>query len=290
MLSDVSHDGDHQPPFTCDKRPIRAVRGWQALVTLADAVIYIPTHDAASTIGEVLDRIPLEIRSTVGEILVIDNASKDGTGDLVARYAMAAGLTNLVVLRNRTDRGYGGSQKQAYARCIERGYRCVAMLHGDAQYAPELIEEVLGPVLTGRADLVFGSRMRGAPLQGGMRIHRYLGNRGLTLLQNLVLGTRLSEFHSGYRAYSTDALRRIPFERLTSDFHFDTEIIILLLEHGGRIAEIPIPTRYGAERSHVNVWRYGADVVVTTLSYYLHKRGIRRSANWSRILAEPSDQ
>jgi hypothetical protein len=110
-----------------------------------------------------------------------------------------------------------------------------------------------------------------------------LGNRALTTFQNIFLGTRLSEFHSGYRVYSVEALKKVPFERLSSDYHFDTEIIILFVRHGLRIAERPIPTHYGDEENYVNIWKYGLDVLVTTASYFLHRIGIRKSRNWTRI-------
>lgn len=252
---------------------------------MKDVAIYIPAFNAATTIRKVLDRIPADLLRGVAEILIVDNHSTDGTDVIVNEYAEANGLDNVNLLRTPENLGYGGSQKLAYRHCIQQQYACVAMLHGDAQYAPELIGSLLDPVLGGAADLVFGSRMRGRPLAGGMPIHRFIGNRALTAVQNRLLGTRLSEFHSGYRAFSVDSLRQIPFERLSSAFHFDTEVMILMLEHGLRIAEVPIPTHYGEEKSNVNVWRYGIDVLVTTLSFALHKRGLRRSANWSRILA-----
>jgi hypothetical protein len=158
------------------------------------------------------------------------------------------------------------------------------MLHGDAQYAPELVGELIEPILEGKADMIFGSRMSGHPLKGGMPLHRYLGNRALTTFQNIFLGTRMSEFHSGYRVYSVDALKKIPFERLSSDYHFDTEIIILFIRNQLRISERPIPTHYGDEKNYVNIWKYGLDVLITTTSYFLHRIGLRKSRNWKRII------
>ena len=251
---------------------------------LDKVAIYIPAFNAAATLPRVLERIPERLRSHVAEIFVIDNHSPDNTHLVVVGFKHAHHVHNLEVIRNEENVGYGGSQKIAYKRCIERGYKCVAMLHGDAQYAPELLEPLIAPVLEGKADMVFGSRMGGNPLDGGMPVHRYLGNRFLTTVQNRALGSHLSEFHSGYRVYSVEALAKVPFERLSSDYHFDTEIIILFVDQGLRIAEMPIPTHYGDEKNYVNVWRYGRDVLVTTFSYVLHRRGLRRSANWGRIL------
>lgn len=136
------------------------------------------------------------------------------------------------------------------------------MLHGDARYVPEIIGDLLTPILAGEADMVFGSRMSGDPRKGGMPLIRYLGNRVLTGLQNRALGTKISEFQSGYRVYSVDALRKVPFERLSSDYHFDTEILILFVDRGLRIAEQPIPflhtmvTRRTTLTSGSTGWRY----------------------------------
>lgn len=246
--------------------------------------IFIPAFNAASTLGKVLDRIPAHLKHQVAEVFVIDNNSTDNTHLVVVDYREKHGLHNLEVIRNPVNVGYGGSQKIAYRRCIERGYGCVAMLHGDAQYAPELLETLIEPVLNGQADMMFGSRMSGHPLRGGMPLIRYLGNRALTMVQNFVLGTSLSEFHSGYRVFSVEALKQIPFEKFSSDYHFDTEMIILFHDRGLRIAELPIPTYYGDEKNYVNIWHYGWKVLVTTVTYFLHRKSLRSSANWRRIL------
>ena len=252
--------------------------------------IYIPAYNAAETLPRVLDRIPTRLKQRVAEILVIDNDSADNTHVVALDYKRFHHLDNLCVIRNPRNVGYGGSQKIAYRRCVEKGYQCVAMLHGDAQYAPELLETLIEPVAQGQADLLFGSRMQGRPLAGGMPLHRYCGNRLLTGVQNRLLGMSLSEFHSGYRVFSVPALRQIHFERLSSDYHFDTEIIILMVNRGLHIAERPIPTHYGNEKNYVNVWRYGLDVLVTTVTYFLHQKGWRHSRNWARILAPLPDK
>lgn len=246
--------------------------------------IYIPAYNAAATLPKVLDRIPAHLKETVAEVFVVDNDSEDDTSAVAHAYKAQHGIDKLEVIRNPRNLGYGGSQKIAYRRCIEKGYTAVAMLHGDAQYAPELLETLIAPVAEGKADMVFGSRMSGHPLKGGMPVHRYAGNRVLTIIQNLLLGTRLSEFHSGYRVYSVKALEGIPFDRFASDYHFDTEIIVLFSHLGLRIQEMPIPTHYGEEKNYVNIWSYGTHVLRTTLSYFLHRMGWRRSRNWSRIL------
>ena len=220
------------------------------------------------------------------KILIVDNASTDETSLLALDYKETQNQKNIEVIRNKTNLGYGGSQKLAYQRAIEKGYDAVAMLHGDAQYAPEYLENLLNPILQGEADMIFGSRIAGDPLKGGMPWIRYLGNRFLTGLQNRLTGASLTEYHSGYRVYSTEALKKLNFESLSSDYHFDTEIIILFIEENLRIKEIPIPTHYGDEDCHVNIWKYGMDVVVTTLSYFLYRKGVYHSKNWSRILKD----
>lgn len=248
--------------------------------------IYIPAYNAALTLPRVLDRIPATIRGEVQEILVIDNHSADNTHLIALEIKKEQNIHNLQVIRNERNEGYGGSQKIAYQYCIDKGFHGVAMLHGDAQYAPEYLETLLEPIIRGEADMVFGSRFTGDPLKGGMPVHRYWGNRVLTTIQNLLLGTKLSEFHSGYRIYSVAALKKIPFQRFSSDYHFDTEIIIAMADKKQRIKELPIPTHYGDEENYVNIWKYGMDVLVTTFSYFLHRRGWRKSRNWSRIFGE----
>jgi glycosyltransferase involved in cell wall biosynthesis len=252
------------------------------------SAIYIPAFNAATTLPKVLERIPQILVDSVEEIFVVDNNSPDNTHLVAVGYRAEEGMHNLQVIRNEENVGYGGSQKIAYSRCIERGYKFVAMLHGDAQYAPEYLEHLMEPIINGEADMVFGSRMLGDPVKGGMPLHRYLGNKFLTFVQNRLLGSNLSEFHSGYRVYSVEALAKVPFENLSSDYHFDTEIIILFVHHHLRIAERPIPTHYGDEENYVNIWRYGMDVLVTTGTYLLHRLGWRRSRNWTRILGDAS--
>ncbi len=248
------------------------------------AAIYIPAYNAALTLPSVLERIPTSVRDSVAEILVIDNHSSDNTSAVTLTFKEKAGFGHIHLIRNEKNEGYGGSQKLAYRRAIENGYIAIAMLHGDAQYASELVGELIQPILNGEADMIFGSRMKGHPLKGGMPLHRFLGNRVLTTFQNIFLGTSLSEFHSGYRVYSVEALKKVPFELLSSNYHFDTEIIILFIRNKLRISERTIPTHYGDEENYVNIWKYGLDVLITTTSYFLHRIGVRRSRNWTRIL------
>ncbi|MCX6955660.1 MAG: bifunctional glycosyltransferase/class I SAM-dependent methyltransferase [Verrucomicrobia bacterium] len=227
------------------------------------ALIFIVAYYAESTILKVLDRIPaLEGYDT--EVLLIDDCSGDAT------YAISDGLRRLgtykhklTVLTNPVNQGYGGNQKLGYHYAIEQGFDYVALLHGDAQYAPEMLPDMFAPLAAGTADVVLGSRMLtpGDARKGGMPFYKWVGNKILTSYQNFILRSSLAEFHTGYKAYTTAVLRRIPFELNSNVFHFDTEIIIQFLRARARITEIPIPTHYGNEICRVDGVRYAWDVV-----------------------------
>lgn len=241
--------------------------------------IFIPTYNAAATLPLVIDRIPKQIKNRVREIIVIDNASPDNTYLTAIGYKQQTGLSNLNIIRNKKNLGYGGSQKKAYEYVLDKGYDIVAMLHGDAQYAPELLPELLKPVEDGKYDIVFGSRMKGSPLDGGMPMYRYIGNKILTKIENYVLGTRLSEYHSGYRIFSTKALRKLDFEKCTDDYHFDTDILIQAKIKRLRIGEVPIPTHYGKESHSPSIKQlvnYSWNILLAMSEYLLHKWGIKK--------------
>jgi len=229
-------------------------------------LVFIVAFHAEKTLQTVLTRIPSSLLDTYEvEILVIDDGSSDRTfeaGDTLRRSATLP--FPLTVLVNPTNQGYGGNQKLGFHYAIQHGFDFVALVHGDGQYAPECLPDLLKPLAAGEADAVFGSRMltKGDARRGGMPLYKFVGNRILTAIQNRLLRSRLSEFHSGYRIYATAALRRVPFHLNTRAFHFDTEIIIQLLGAGLRIRELPIPTYYGDEISRVNGMRYAWDVVV----------------------------
>jgi len=238
--------------------------------------IYIPTYNAGQTLPLVLDRIPEDVKGRVEEIFVVDNASPDNTYLIGVGYKNEKGLRNLNIYKNERNLGYGGSQKFAYRYAIEKGYDIVVMLHGDAQYAPEKIAYLLEPFEKEEADMVFGSRIAGLPLKGGMPLHRFLGNKFLTAVENYVLDWNLSEYHSGFRVFSCAALKQIPFHLCSDYYHFDTEILVQFKVKGLRVIERPIPTHYGDERSYVNLWRYGFSILYSLLEYQLHQMGIKR--------------
>ena len=236
--------------------------------------IFIPAYQHVKTLPWVLDRIPKEIMDIITEVFVIDDASSDNTYLLAKGYKIDRGMKKLNVYKNKKNRGYGGNQKVGYKYAIDQGYDIVIMLHGDGQYAPEVLPRLLKPLLKDKADMVFGSRMRDRPLKGGMPLYKYLGNKFLTVIENLFLGLNLSEYHSGYRLYNCHALNQIPFEKCGDDFHFDTDILIMFKEKGLRIVERPIPTYYADEVSYVNVIPYGLNCLKSVFLYKLHKLGL----------------
>lgn len=245
--------------------------------------IFIPTYNAGSTVPLVIDRIPEDIKKRVKEIFVIDNASPDNTYLTIIGYKAKKNMSNLKIIRNERNLGYGGSQKKAFRYAIKKRYDIIVMLHGDAQYAPEKIPLILKPLEEEKADMVFGSRMREAPLKGGMPLWRFFGNRMLTLLENLILGLNLSEYHSGFRAFSCDALKQVPFNLCTNDYNIDTDILIQFKLKGLRIEERPIPTHYGKESKSPTVkqtFLYSYNILKSLYYYYLHVKGIRRVAKF----------
>ncbi len=240
-------------------------------------LVFVIAYHAEATLRKVLERIPAGIFQEYDtEVLVVDDASEDRTFEIGREYKEHHPQVRMTVLRNEYNQGYGGNQKVGYAYALAEGFDFVAMVHGDGQYAPEELPKLVAPLRRGEADAVFGSRMMtplGA-LKGGMPLYKFVGNKILTRIQNALLGTRLSEFHSGYRVYSTAALRRIPFRLNSNDFHFDTEIIIQLLNARLRIQELPIPTYYGDEISRVNGLKYAKDVLIATAKNTAHRSGL----------------
>ena len=224
--------------------------------------ILVVAYNAVSTLGEVLDRIPDSLRDSIDVVLVSDDHSTDRTYEAALEYQRTHDALPIAVVRQPRNLGYGGNQKFGYRWLAEHGCDVAVLLHGDGQYAPEVLPEIVAPLLDGRADVVLGSRMLapGGALDGGMPLYKYVGNKILTRFQNRVSGLVLSEWHSGYRAFSLDALARIPFEENSDGFDFDTEVLLQLLDSGARIVEVPIPTYYGDEICRVNGLAYARDV------------------------------
>ncbi len=237
--------------------------------------ILVVAYNAVTTLASVLDRIPQEFHQRVAELIICDDASHDATHLVALGYQQAAPDLPITVIRHEKNLGYGGNQKSGYRLAIEHELDIVVLLHGDGQYAPECIESMVEPLVRGEADAVFGSRMMtdGSARRGGMPMYKYIGNKVLTRFENALAGANLSEWHSGYRAYSTKALKSIPFERNSDGFNFDTQIIIQLIDSGKRIVEVPIPTYYGDEVCYVNGLGYARDVSKDVIRYRLGKMG-----------------
>lgn len=236
--------------------------------------ILVVAYNAASTLTATLDRIPESLHDQLEVVIVSDDCSADDTYEVGLNYQQNSSLP-ILMIRQPVNLGYGGNQKAGYRMAIEMGLDIVVLLHGDGQYAPEAMPEILAPLLAEEADAVFGSRMmeRGGALRGGMPLYKFVGNKILTRFENLALGSHLSEFHSGYRAYSIAALKDIAFERNSDGFNFDTQIIIQLHDQQKKITEIPIPTYYGDEICYVDGMAYAKDVTKDVISYRLQRLG-----------------
>jgi glycosyltransferase involved in cell wall biosynthesis len=242
-------------------------------------LIFIVCYNAEKSIESVLDRIPQEIwanRRFRTEVLIIDDQSPDRTFYIAEDYSRRHPERKLTVLYNPKNQGYGGNQKVGYCYAIRKGFDAVVLLHGDGQYAPEYLGEMIQPIVAGQADVVFGSRMIRPleALKGRMPLYKWIGNQILTFIQNRIMKSDLSEFHTGYRAYSAAALRSIPFEYNSDYFDFDTDIIIQLIDTQKRIKEIPVPTFYGDEVSRVNGIKYAMQIIRSCVLSKLNKLGV----------------
>jgi len=252
----------------------------------AKILVVVVAYEAEKHVIETFERIPdTVLRDPEVDFVCLDDASTDAGADLLASWAAERKLDNLTVLHNPINQGYGGNQKLGYRLAVDGGYEFVILLHGDGQYAPELLDRFIDTWREERPDVVLGSRIAepGGARRGGMPVYKLAGNRVLTTIQNSLTGLGLSEYHTGYRGYSTDFLSRIPFELDTNDFHFDTEILLQAAHLGARIVEFPIPTRYADEVSHVagiSGVRYGANVIKATIGYRMHQLGVFTSLRY----------
>ncbi|BBH17078.1 hypothetical protein Back2_13650 [Nocardioides baekrokdamisoli] len=228
--------------------------------------VLVVAYNAESTLVDTLDRLPTDFAERVSHVLVSDDASSDRTFTLAREYRERSSLP-VTVRRQKVNRGYGGNQKDGYQWLADR-CDIVVLLHADGQYAPEVIESLIAPIERGEADAVFGSRMLppGAAREGGMPMYKFVGNRILTWLQNRASGVKLSEWHSGYRAYRVSTLTELGIDSYAEGFSFDTDIILGLIAAKKRISEVPIPTYYGNEICHVNGLAYARDVIKAVLS------------------------
>jgi glycosyltransferase involved in cell wall biosynthesis len=238
--------------------------------------VFVIAYNAKAEIEETLARIPAEVRNQISELFVVDDCSPDQSYEAALRYKALQREHRMTVLRNSRNQGYGGNQKIGYQYALSQGHDIVVMLHADGQYAPEVMAALLKPLVEGKADMVFGTRMAKEcrPIRGGLPLHRFLVNRALTAIENVLTGMRLSEFHSGYRAYDCLALERLPLSLNSNSWHFDTEILLEFHAAGLRIAEVAIPTYYGTEIGHVNGMLYAIHCIRSAVSYRLTRWGL----------------
>jgi 2-polyprenyl-3-methyl-5-hydroxy-6-metoxy-1,4-benzoquinol methylase len=261
------------PRFAVDDAAVAAAA---AVLAEKKIAIFIVAFQAERFIASVLERIPGPLRDHFAEILVIDDSSSDRTFATARTAGERLGLSNINVLRTPFNRGYGGNQKLGYLHAIKQRYDYVVLLHGDGQYAPEYLPQIVNALGEDEPDALIASRMinRRDALRGGMPLYKWIGNQILTQIENKMLGSHLSEFHSGYRAYKVDALAAIPFQLNSDDFHFDTEVLIQLLSTGRVVKEIPVPTFYGDEISRVNGLKYAVNCIKAVSKVRLGQAGL----------------
>lgn len=230
-------------------------------------VVVLPAYNAAGTLRATYDEIPFDI---VDEVVLVDDCSSDET----SRLASKIGIRHII--RHTENKGYGGNQKTCYHTALSLGADIVVMLHPDYQYTPKLIHSMCYLIANGVYPVVIGSRILGnGALKGGMPLYKYVANRGLTFLQNLLMGQKLSEYHTGYRAFSRETLENVDFSRNDDDFIFDNQLLAQLFFKGYEVAEITCPTKYFDEASSINFSRsvtYGLGVIGTSVRYWLAKR------------------
>lgn len=230
-------------------------------------IIFVPAYNVEKKIYSVISRIPDNIfNKNHVSILIINDFSSDNTKIEIKNIKKDFNY-DIEVFEANKKLGYGGVQKYAFSYAINNHFDYIIMLHGDGQYSPEKIPDFIEQLHNENLDGVFGSRMKSysSALKGGMPIYKFLGNIGLTFIQNLILGSKMSEFHSGYRSYKVQSLKLIEFNKMTNCYHFDTEIIIEFLKKKLTILEIYIPTFYGDEVSHLKSIPYGLKVLLSTL-------------------------
>ena len=230
----------------------------------------LPAFNAASTLKKTIDRL---IHSSIDEILLVDDKSTDDTIDI----AKNLGIKTIIHKKNF---GYGANQKTCYSSALLNSADIIVMLHPDYQYSPKLVVPMAALIASGEYDVVLGSRILAqSAVKGGMPVYKYIANRLLTLIENIIVGAKLSEYHTGLRAYSAEALRSVPFNENSNDFVFDNQILIQLMTAGARIGEISCPTRYAEDSSSINFSRsvkYGFGVLRTAMQFRLNKMGIRK--------------
>ena len=243
-------------------------------------VVIMPAYNAAQTLEVTYATIPQQV---VDKIILTDDVSQDETVEIARKL----GLKTIIHLQNR---GYGGNQKTSYVEALKSGAEIIVMLHPDNQYDATRIPALIEPIQRGEYDMMIGSRFLGKDtLKGGMPLYKYIGNRFLTWIENWVLGQRLSEYHSGFRAYSRQVLTTIPFLLNSDDFVFDSEILAQATAFNFKIGEVAVPTRYFEEASSINFKRsliYGLATLTTMGKYLLYRLGLSRHPQFTHTLPQ----
>jgi glycosyltransferase involved in cell wall biosynthesis len=236
----------------------------------------MPAYNAEKTLRQTYAELPHEY---IDEVILVDDASRDQTASVAAEL----GIRTTIHAENK---GYGANQKTCYREALRHGADIVVMVQTDYQYSPKLVTAMASMLLSGHFDVVLGSRiLGGGALTGGMPLYKYVANRFLTLFENLFLGVKLSEYHTGYRAFTREVLAALPLAENSDDFVFDNEMLAQAVYFGFRIGEISCPAKYFADASSINFARsvrYGFGVLGTTVKYVLQKRGCIRAAMFSR--------
>ena len=231
-------------------------------------IVVMPAYNAEKTLEQTYREIPMDI---VDDIILVNDASKDNT----VQEAERLGIRHIIT--HPQNRGYGGNQKSCYNKALELGADIVVMLHPDYQYTPKLILAMSSIIANGLYPVVFGSRILGkGALRGGMPMYKYIANRALTLFQNILMNQKLSEYHTGYRAFSREVLEKVNYELNNDDFIFDNEMIAQIFDAGFEIGEVTCPTKYFDEASSINLSRsiqYGLGVVGVSVGYFLKRLG-----------------
>lgn len=236
-------------------------------------VVVLPAYNAELTLEKTYKELPLDI---VDDVVLVDDASTDATSEAAHRLGIQH------IIRHEKNKGYGGNQKTCYKHALSLGADIVIMLHPDYQYTPKLIPSMVYLIAQGLYPVVLGSRMLGkGALKGGMPRYKYFFNQILTTIQNLLVGQHLSEYHTGYRAFSREVLESISYEKCSDDFVFDNQVLSQIIYAGYEIAEITCPTKYFKEASSINFRRsliYGCGVLITSFRHFLQRTGIYRSS------------
>lgn len=230
--------------------------------------VVLPAYNAAQTLQRTFDEIPQDL---IDDIILTDDASKDETAKIAQKL-------NIYTIIHAKNKGYGANQKTCYKAALERGADVVIMLHPDYQYSPKLLRAMVSMLTSGHYDAVIASRILGkGALKGGMPLYKYIANRGLTFIQNILLNSKLSEYHTGYRGWTKEVLKALPLDRCSDDFIFDNQMLAQAINQNFSIGEISCPTKYFKEASSINLKRstiYGLGVLKTSIEYRLHKLGL----------------